>query len=107
MELRAVTLSPEELDHLDIQLMEEEAEAQRGVATGPRSHSEAQDALRPPASQPRARRALRASPGFLKRQVADTRKPPNTYTFSPLTSRTSADPTSEPAPGRGAQAGQD
>lgn len=83
MVLCETTLSPEELDHLNIQLMEEEAEAQRGVATGPRSHSEAQDALRPPASQPQARRALQASPGLLKRQ--GTGAPPSPpHTFSQI-----------------------
>lgn len=49
-----------------------EVEAQRGAATRPRSHSEAQDAPRPPFSQPQTLRALRACPRLSNRPGADT-----------------------------------
>lgn len=60
--------------------MKKEAEAQRGTATRPRSHSEAQDAPRPPASQPQALKALRVPSGLSNRQGADTPSPQPAHT---------------------------
>lgn len=57
-------------------------EAQRGAATHPRSHSEAQDAPRPFASQPRALRALCRCPELSNIQGADTPSP-NPHTCLP------------------------
>ena len=65
------------------QLMKE-MEAQRGVATRPRSHSQAHYAPRPPASQPRILRAPRACPGSrtIKRMVQTL--PPPTLIHAPV-----------------------
>lgn len=67
----------------DTHLMMEKVESQRGAATRPRSHSKAQDAPRPPISQPQALRALHASGPVSQMTKVQTPPPTRTHAHTP------------------------